>query len=75
MCVTSPPIFIQQSTGVEHCHKEVTVTEEPVSDTVEPSSVLEVEVTKPATMSGCALPPVTSPTDGAVLTVTHLYNY
>jgi hypothetical protein len=51
------------------------VTEEPVSDTVEPSSVLEVEVTKPATMSGCALPPVTSPTDGAVLTVTHLYNY
>jgi hypothetical protein len=75
MCVTSPLNFIQQSTGVEHCHKEVTVTEEPVSDTAEPSSLLEVEVTELATMSGCALPPVTSPAYGAVLIVSYIYNH
>jgi hypothetical protein len=50
------------------------VTEEPVSETAEPSSVMEVEATEPATMSGCALPPVTMPTDGALLIDSHIHN-
>lgn len=63
---------VSRSTGVEQCHIEVTVTEEPVSVVSEPSSVMEVEAAEPAIMSGCELPPVTKSTNGAFLSAMYL---